>query len=108
MNAPIITLDGKTYTAGKPKVKLWRETIKFKETFAKVSVEDEKAIDEMLRLLESAFGNPEVTAAAIEEYLDLDQLVPTFFNLMAWVQDEVAGKAAQLPNVQGPETGPQT
>lgn len=98
MDAPTIILDGKKYTAGKPKVKLWREVVKFKEKFANMGMENESAIDEMLRLMSVCFGNPEVTVEAIEEHLDLDKLSAVFGKIMLWIQEEINGKASQIPN----------
>jgi hypothetical protein len=98
MDAPTITLDGKKYTAGKPKVKLWREVVRFKEKFANVGMENETAIDEMLRLMSVCFSNPEVTTEAIEEHLDLDQLSEVFGRIMLWIQEEINGKVSKIPN----------
>jgi len=100
---PKITLDGKTYTAAKPKAKLWREMIKFNHAFAgKDLSKDDQALDQIFTLIAGAIGNPEVTPETIENGLDLDELMPKFAEICEWVARVVGGKSAELPNVQTP------
>lgn len=95
MSTPTITLNGKTYKPVNPKVKLWREIVKFKQT---KNISDEKALDEMEKLVIAAFNHPEVTQEAIEEYLDLGNFLPLFGKISEWVADIVMGKISELPN----------
>jgi hypothetical protein len=100
---PKIILNGKTYTAIKPKAKLWREIIKFNNTFtAKNLSTDENALDQTLKLISDAFKNQEVTPELIENELDLDELMPKFTEICEWVAKLVAGKSVELPNSPAP------
>ena len=100
---PKITLNDKTYTATKPKAKLWREIIKFNKTFeGKDLSKDESALDQMFDLISQSFGNPDITPETIENELDLDELMPKFTEICEWVAKLVAGKSAELPNSPAP------
>ena len=101
--SPKIILNGKTYTAPKPKAKLWREMIKFNNTFKEKNIaEDESALDQIYNLISDVFSHQEVTPEAIEDGLDLDELMPKFTEICEWVAQIVAGKSAELPNSQAP------
>lgn len=103
MPVPQIELNGKTYTANKPKVRLWRKLIKFNSTFAKENLmENEEAYNEMLSLMAECFNHPDVTPEAIEDGLDIDQLMPKFTEISTWVGQLVSGKVQQLPNGETP------
>lgn len=98
MENPTITLQGKTYTAPDPKVKLWREVTKFKDKFSDKAQGDQEALSEMERLISAAFNHPEVSVEAIEDELDLDEFVPLFYQIAGWVADVVSRKMKELPN----------
>jgi hypothetical protein len=100
MNAPTITLNGKTYTAPSPKVKMWRQFVKFQEVRDKMDTQ--QALDEMLRLIAEAFNHPDVTPQAIEENLGLEDFLPIFNEISSWIGQIVTMKINQLPNAQKP------
>ena len=101
--SPKIILNGKTYTAAKPKAKLWREMIKFTNTFKEKDISrDDGALDQIFELISITFKNQEVTPEVIENELDLDELMPKFTEICEWVGQLVAGKSAELPNAQAP------
>ncbi|MTI82583.1 MAG: hypothetical protein FH756_01530 [Firmicutes bacterium] len=103
MPVPTITLGDQTYTANKPKAGLWRKLIRFNQQFAKKDLsQDEEAYNEMLELMAGCFNNPDVTPQAIEDGLDLDQLLPKFTEISQWVSTLVQGKAEQFPNGETP------
>lgn len=100
---PKIVLSGKTYTATTPKARLWRELVKFNNTFGEKDVaKDESALDQIYGLISQAFNNPEVTSEAVENGIDLDELMPKFTEICEWVARIVTGKSAELPNAQAP------
>lgn len=99
---PTITLKGKTYTAPKPKVKLWREVTKFKDKFSGKAQDDQEALSEMERLIAAAFNQLDVSVETIEEELDLDEFVPLFYQIAGWVAEVVSQKMKELPNGMEP------
>jgi hypothetical protein len=95
-----ITLNDKTYTAPKPKVKLWRELTKFQEMNDGKDLN--KVLDEVLLLISKAFNHPDITPESIEENMDLDEILPTWYQVVAWVNNAVNSKLQQLPNTHTP------
>jgi len=106
IKAPKINLNGREYTANKPKVGIWRKIIKFNNNIGDKNIAtDEEAYNELLSLLVEGFNNPEVTAESIEAGLDIDRLMPAFQDMSRWIGNLVADKAAQLPNGPDPAGG---
>jgi hypothetical protein len=95
-----ITLNGKTYTAPKPKVKLWRQIAKFQESSDGKNLVD--VFDDVIAMICEVFNNPEITPESIEENMDLDEILPTWYQVVAWVNNTVNSKLQQLPNAQTP------
>lgn len=95
-----IILNGKTYTAPNPKVKLWREITKFKEVNEGKDVNE--VLDDILTLISGAFKNPEVTPESIEENMDLEDILPTWLQVVDWVNQKINSKMTQLPNQVNP------
>lgn len=101
-NPPTITINGKKYTMQKPKIKLWRHMIRFGEAQESGELQGEAVLDEMLNLVVMAFNNEEVTAEAIEENMDFEDL-PGFFNhIRQRVTGAANAKVSQLPNGRTP------
>ncbi|MDD3269648.1 MAG: hypothetical protein PHX14_10025 [Syntrophomonadaceae bacterium] len=95
---PQIIINGKKITMPKPKIKLWRQLIKFMEQQRRGELGEEQMLDEMTALIVVAFNHPDVTPEAIEDNLDFEGLVEIFTYLGEWVSQMVANKMAQIPN----------
>lgn len=95
-----ITLDGKTYTAPKPKVKLWRQVTKFQEEIT--SKDTDEFLDGILGLIIDVFNNPEITPEVVEEHMELSELLPLFNSMVEWVNGVVMGRLNQIPNEETP------
>jgi len=95
-------INGKKYVMSKPKVKLWRQIIKFQEAYKNGELDGEMIIDEMLGVIETAFNNTNVTRDAIEENMDFEELA----RVVGYIREYVTGvpnmKAAQVPNAVTP------
>ncbi len=100
MKKPEITLskevDGEvvseTYTAKPPKMKLWRKIVKFNQDFSTKDLhKDMDAYEAMLDLIAACYGQNEITPEAIEENLDLSELVPTLEEITTWVAEIMQG-----------------
>ena len=99
MDTPTIKIDGKVYKAKPPKVKLWRKIVGFNKQFG--AVEDMhknlEAYEAMLDLIAECFGNPEITTEAIEDNLELGELVPTLESVTGWVAELISKHSQELP-----------
>jgi hypothetical protein len=97
--APTIILNGKKYTAKSPKMKLIKQCMHLQ---GMEGFETEAGYDEMINIIVSAFNHPEVTAEAVNDGMDLADLMPTINSIMLWVGELMDQKTAQFPNVQTP------
>ncbi len=99
MEAPTIIIDGKKHRAIKPKVRLWRKIVEFNKLYSKLDDfhSNLDAYDAMLNLLRECFGNPDITSEAIEENLDLSELMPKFIEVTNWVAALLESNAQQIP-----------
>ena len=98
--APTITLNGKKYTALNPKVRLAKQCMHLKE----VDAETEAGWDEVVGIIVSAFNHPDVTEAAINDGMDLGDMMPTINSIMNWIGEIMVQKNSQFPNAQAPIT----
>lgn len=94
LQAPQITINGKKYTMPKPKIKLWRHLIRFRNG----EFTEEQAFDEMINLVVLAFKNPDVTFEAVEENMDFNDLKMVFAHISQQVTGVAGAKMAQIPN----------
>jgi len=99
---PQITINGKKYTMPKPKIKLWRLMVKFHEAQQNGELTTDSMFDEMINLVVAAFKNQDVTAEAVEENVDFEELAKLFNYIGSHVNGVAYGKAAQIPNVKTP------
>ena len=100
--SPSITINNKKITLPRPKIKLWRQLIKFTEQQQRGELDGEQMLDEMTNLVVVAFNHPDVTPEAIEDNLDFEELVEIFTYLGGWVDQVAATKMGQLPNAAAP------
>ena len=99
METPTIIIEGKKYKAGKPKVKLWRRIVDFNKHFGSmddfhVNLEGYEA---MLGLLAECFGNPDITPEAVEENLEINELLPKFQEVTTWIGELISGQTQNIP-----------
>ena len=99
MESPSIRIEGKTYKAKPPKVKLWRKIVKFNKNFGQVDNlhENIEAYEAMLELLADCFNVEQVTPDAIEDNLDLGELMPTFQDVTTWVGEILQEASKGVP-----------
>ena len=102
MTAPQILVGNRKITMPKPKIKLWRQLIKFTEQQQRGELDGEQMLDEMTNLVVVAFNHPDVTPEAIEDNLDFEELVEIFTYLGEWVNQVAATKMGQIPNGGAP------
>ena len=83
METPTITLYGKTYAPKPPKMKVWRRFLAFFD-------EDKKnlSVEEFL----------EVTREAIDDNVEVADIVPLTRELFRWIQSLTFQKLVKLPN----------
>lgn len=98
MDEPKIMIDGKIYTPGEPKMKVWRHFLSFMEK-DKSDVTMEEFLDGNINLIVLAFDCPEVTANSIDENLAISDVVPLTRELFRWLQAKTFSKLAMLPKV---------
>lgn len=98
MEKPFIIIDGQKVTPKPPKMKVWRE-------FMKYASEDrsEDSMDEFLeshvKLIILAFGNPDVVNMhTIDEYMEISEIVPMVRKLFTWIQSVTFERLAEVPN----------
>lgn len=90
---PTLEIDGKTYTAQKPTMKIWREVVAFdekdKEEWSLADV-----LEGELGVLQVIFGISEADA----EKIDLADIIPTYRKAAGWVIAYAASKIQVIPN----------
>lgn len=99
METPEIKLGSKSYKARTPRVKLWRKIVHFNKHYGKLddfhlNIE---AYEAMLDLIAECFNHPEVTPEAIEDHLEINQIVPTFVKVTEWVGSLISAAGSGLP-----------
>lgn len=97
MDKPSIKLGKKTFFPPSPKMKVWREYLSFFEA-DKSDMDMKSFLDEHVRLITVAFDNPEVTAATIDENMEVADIVPLTREIFRWVQSMTFAKLAEIPN----------
>jgi hypothetical protein len=102
MAMPSIVVNGKKIIMPKPKIKLWREMIKFNERREAGEFEGLDLFDATLDLVVLAFNDKAVTREVIEETMSIDELTECFESISREVRALVLAKAAKFPNVQIP------
>lgn len=93
-----ITINDKTYTATTPKAKIWREIMKFDEE--RTTLPNADFIDAHAIMIAKAF--PDLTSEEIIEQVDIDDIVPMYFDVFKWICGLLNNKLKQIPNVETP------
>lgn len=92
--APKVTIDGVKYEAKVPKLKVYREIVKLKDS--KASIESQEGLDQTLELFIRLFDNEAVTKEKLEEVLDIGDLYAMFYQSQQWLAGVVTSKMEQL------------
>jgi len=95
-----IKLNGKIYRAASPKAKVWRSVIKFDEIRTDLKTED--FIEAHAGIIAEAFAVPEVTTDAILDNLNIDEIVPLYFETFRWICELLNRKLKKIPNEETP------
>lgn len=93
-----IVINGKNHTASKPKAKIWREIMKFDEE--RTQLPNAEFIDKHAEIIASVF--PDVTAVMIIDNVDIDEIVPLYYEVFKWICGLLNSKLRKLPNAQTP------
>lgn len=78
------------------------------KVFENVYTDDCKASRNLYRhidLIVLAFGRPEVTRAAVEDALAIEDVVPFTRDLFGWLQAQTFAKLVKLPNAAAGKEG---
>ena len=97
METPTITLYGKTYTPNSPKMKVWRRFLAFFDEDKK-NLSVEEFLDAEIDLILLAFDREEVTKEAIDDNIEVADIVPLTRELFRWIQSLTFQKLVKLPN----------
>ena len=96
---PRLMINGKVVKPASPKMRVWREFLAFFDRD-----KGEMPIDDFLSahvdLIVLAFGKPEVTKEAVEDNLEICEVVPFTRELFRWLQSQTFAKLVKLPNAQ--------
>jgi len=102
MSVPKIIINGKTFSAPNPKLKLWRKCLKFTQKYSTTDkldqLVDEEVLDDLEQLICDVFNNSEITIETLEENIDISEFMPLFEGIKTWIENMVNEKAAKLPN----------
>ena len=80
-------------------MKVWRDFLAFfDQDKGQMAIDD--FLDAHVRLIVLAFGKPEVTKAAVEDALEICEVVPFTRELFRWLQSQTFAKLVKLPNAQ--------
>ena len=80
-------------------MKVWREFLAFfDQEKGQMPIDD--FLDAHVRLIVLAFGKPEVTKEAVEDSLEICEVVPFTRELFRWLQSQTFAKLVKLPNAQ--------
>lgn len=97
METPTIKIEGRTIMPRPPKMRVWREFLAFFDE-DKTDMGIEEYLDRQADLIVLGFNQPEVTKTAIDEYIDVGDVVPLARQLFKWIQSLTFSKLVKLPN----------
>ena len=96
---PQLVIDGKRVSPASPKMRVWREFLAFfDQDKGQMPIDD--FLDAHVNLIVLAFGKPEVTKEAVEDSLEICEVVPFTRELFRWLQSQTFAKLVKLPNDQ--------
>jgi len=96
---PTLKIVDKTITPTNPKMLVWRKFLAFfdKDT-RNMTLED--FLDAHVDLILCAFNQREVTKDAIDEALQISEVVPFTREIFRWLQAQVFAELDKLPNAE--------
>ena len=94
---PQLTIDGNIVEPAPPKMRVWRAFLAFFDE-DKSHLTMEEFLDRHIDLIVLAFGRSEVTRAAVEDALAIEEVVPFTRDLFSWLQAQTFAKLVKLPN----------
>lgn len=96
---PQLIIGGKAVKPASPKMKVWREFLAFFDADkGKMPIDD--FLSAHVDLIVLAFGKPEVTKEAVEDALEICEVVPFTRELFRWLQSQTFAKLVKLPNAE--------
>ena len=96
---PQLVIDGKRVSPASPKMRVWREFLAFfDQDKGQMPIDD--FLDAHVNLIVLAFGKQEVTKDAVEDALEICEVVPFTRELFRWLQSQTFAKLVKLPNDQ--------
>ena len=94
---PQLKIGGKMVKPVSPKMRVWREFLAFFDR-DKGEMPIDDFLDAHINLIVLAFGKPEVTKEAVEDSLEICEVVPFTRDLFRWLQSQTFAKLVNLPN----------
>ncbi len=102
-NIPQITINGKTFTAKKPKARLWREIMHYDEVeTTDPGLTMTARTDKEMEIVAKVYADPAVTVDAILDSYDVDEIRQLYADVVVWLLKLWSGKLAQIPNEESP------
>ena len=96
---PQLIVGGKKVSPASPKMRAWREfLVFFDKDKGQMPIDD--FLNAHVNLIVLAFGKPEVTKEAVEDALEICEVVPFTRELFRWLQSQTFAKLVKLPNDQ--------
>lgn len=99
MNTPKIKVNGKAVTPNPPKMVVWRRFLAFYDQ-DKTHMSVEEFLDAHVGLIVLAFGKPEVTQEAVDDALQISEVVPFTREIFSWLQEQIFAHLDKLPNAE--------
>lgn len=96
---PTLKIADKTVTPTNPKMLVWRKFLAFFDKDTR-SMTLEDFLDAHVDLIIYAFDSPEVTKEALDEALQISEVVPFTREIFRWLQGQVFAELDKLPNVE--------
>jgi len=99
METPKLNIDGKSVSAKKPTLGVWRKIVVFNTNYESIQDlhKNMEAYEAMLDLLVDCYNRPEVTPESLEKNIPLDEFMEKFYQATGWVGTLIAGKMANIP-----------
>ena len=95
---PTLVIGDKTVTPTNPKMLVWRKFLAFFDKDTR-SMTLEDFLDAHVDLILCAFNRSEVTKEALDEALQISEVVPFTREIFRWLQGQVFAELDKLPNV---------
>ena len=96
MAKPTININGKNYHPVAPKARVWREITKFDNE--RPGLPDVEFIDAHIGIIATVFNNPEITPDIILDNLDIDEIIPLYYETFRWIVEMLNNKLSKIPN----------